>query len=64
MPATTIDLRPRDGLASSSRAQTIAAAFAAAIVGIFLVWSVGFAPIAALHNAAHDVRHSMAFPCH
>jgi cobalt transporter subunit CbtB len=25
---------------------------------------VGFAPVSAVHNAAHDTRHSAAFPCH
>jgi cobalt transporter subunit CbtB len=36
----------------------------AALLGALVVWGVGFSPIAALHNAAHDTRHSMAFPCH
>jgi cobalt transporter subunit CbtB len=25
---------------------------------------VGFANIPALHDAAHDVRHTLSFPCH
>jgi cobalt transporter subunit CbtB len=25
---------------------------------------VGFSHISAVHNAAHDVRHANAFPCH
>ena len=33
-------------------------------VGLWLVYLVGFAPLTAVHNAAHDVRHSSAFPCH
>ena len=33
-------------------------------LGIGLVYLVGFAPLTAVHNAAHDVRHSSAFPCH
>jgi cobalt transporter subunit CbtB len=36
----------------------------AALLGLFLVLGVGFAPMAAIHNAVHDVRHSAAFPCH
>jgi len=35
----------------------------AGLLGAFLIWDVGFSPIAALHNAAQDTRHSMAFPC-
>jgi cobalt transporter subunit CbtB len=36
----------------------------AALLGIFTVGGVGFSHIEAVHNAAHDYRHSMAFPCH
>jgi cobalt transporter subunit CbtB len=36
----------------------------AALLGIFIVGGVGFSRIEAVHNAAHDYRHSMAFPCH
>ena len=32
--------------------------------GAVLVFAVGFAPMDVAHNAAHDTRHSMAFPCH
>ncbi len=32
--------------------------------GLGLVILVGFANSSALHNAAHDYRHSMGFPCH
>jgi cobalt transporter subunit CbtB len=38
-------------------------AFAAAL-GAFVVGFAGFAPIEAVHNAAHDYRHAMGFPCH
>jgi cobalt transporter subunit CbtB len=33
-------------------------------LGLFIVGFVGFSHIDAVHNAAHDVRHSNAFPCH
>ena len=35
-----------------------------ALLGVFVVWGVGFAQSSLLHNAAHDSRHSIAFPCH
>jgi cobalt transporter subunit CbtB len=38
--------------------------FMAALLGIFIVGGVGFSHLEAVHNAAHDYRHSMAFPCH
>ena len=40
---------------------SLAAAFA---LGASLVFLVGFAHIPAVHNAAHDTRHTMNFPCH
>lgn len=33
-------------------------------IGAGLVYTVGFAHSDVLHNAAHDTRHSLAFPCH
>jgi cobalt transporter subunit CbtB len=33
-------------------------------LGLFIVGVVGFSHIDIIHNAAHDVRHSNAFPCH
>lgn len=36
----------------------------AALLGIVIVGFVGFSHVEAAHNAAHDYRHSMAFPCH
>jgi cobalt transporter subunit CbtB len=32
--------------------------------GVALVFTTGFAHSAMLHNAAHDTRHSLSFPCH
>lgn len=36
----------------------------AALAGAALIFLVGFAPLSAVHNAAHDTRHTAAFPCH
>mgnify|MGYP003444003716 CR=1 FL=1 len=36
----------------------------AGLLGIFIVGFSGFSHMEAAHNAAHDYRHSMAFPCH
>jgi cobalt transporter subunit CbtB len=36
----------------------------AGLLGLFVVGFVGFSPLDVVHNAAHDYRHSMAFPCH
>ena len=54
----------RAGAATPSRAQAIASAFLALVLGVTILWGVGFSHIDALHNAAHDTRHSTGFPCH
>ena len=33
-------------------------------LGAFLTWGVGMAHDSRLHNAAHDTRHAIGFPCH
>ncbi|KAB0519973.1 CbtB domain-containing protein [Pseudomonas extremorientalis] len=42
----------------------LTAAIGASILGACLVYFAGFSHIEAVHNAAHDTRHSAAFPCH
>ncbi len=39
-------------------------AIIAMIIGFLLVFVVGLANNGEIHNAAHDTRHSMSFPCH
>jgi cobalt transporter subunit CbtB len=34
------------------------------VTGIALLFASGYAQATALHDAAHDQRHAMAFPCH
>jgi cobalt transporter subunit CbtB len=51
-PTTTVD--------SNITAQAVLAM----ALGLFIVGVVGFSHISAVHNAAHDVRHANAFPCH
>jgi cobalt transporter subunit CbtB len=42
----------------------LAQSFAALLFGAIILFAVGFAPMGVAHNAAHDTRHSLAFPCH
>jgi len=37
---------------------------AAFVLGGVIVYGAGFFDTAAVHNAAHDMRHSQGFPCH
>ena len=45
-------------------ANRVLAAFLAVALGLAIVFAAGFAPSESVHNAAHDTRHSFAFPCH
>jgi cobalt transporter subunit CbtB len=49
---------------STERQETLRAALVAAVLGTVLVFLAGFAQPQLLHNAAHDTRHSLSFPCH
>lgn len=46
------------------RSGVLAPAVLALLLGAFLVLGTGFAHSDTIHNAAHDSRHSFAFPCH
>ncbi|MCX8998050.1 CbtB-domain containing protein [Rhizobiaceae bacterium BDR2-2] len=46
---------------SGSRAASLLCSTA---LGLFVIGIVGFSHISAVHNATHDTRHSLAFPCH
>lgn len=47
-----------------ARSSVVAPAVLALLFGAFLVLGTGFAHSDTIHNAAHDTRHSFAFPCH
>jgi len=51
---------PRLGSASSR----LTAPLAAAILGAALLFLAGFAHVEAVHDGAHDARHSAGLPCH
>lgn len=36
----------------------------ASLLGVFMLFGVGFAHSDILHNAAHDTRHAITVPCH
>jgi cobalt transporter subunit CbtB len=42
----------------------VIAPIAAAALGLFILFVAGLAQPNILHNAAHDSRHAVAFPCH
>ncbi|KQQ45112.1 cobalt transporter [Duganella sp. Leaf126] len=48
----------------ASLREKLVPALCAAGLGAVLLFGAGFASMEALHNAAHDSRHSAGFPCH
>lgn len=58
-----ISIRSR-AVADARLTDRITAALTAALLGGFILFGVGFSTISVVHNAAHDTRHSFAFPCH
>jgi cobalt transporter subunit CbtB len=50
--------------ASASVSQRVKAGVLCLFLGGALVFGVGLAQSETLHNAAHDTRHAIGFPCH
>ncbi len=48
----------------NSRSVVMGAATFAIVLGFFLIYAAGIAHPKTLHNAVHDTRHALAFPCH
>lgn len=50
--------------AGLSAQERLAAGTIAALIGMFMLFGVGFAHSGILHNVAHDTRHAITVPCH
>jgi cobalt transporter subunit CbtB len=64
MSTSTPSTAPGSDLRKPTRIAALWPAVAAATLGILIVYVVGFAGAHTIHEAAHDARHSMNFPCH
>lgn len=68
MPVTPAHVGTADTAQNAQRLATLREklipALCAAGLGAVLLFGAGFASMEALHNAAHDSRHSAGFPCH
>jgi cobalt transporter subunit CbtB len=49
---------------SDARRDAMRYAVAAILLGVVFIGVTGFAPIEAIHDAAHNTRHAISFPCH
>jgi len=54
----------RSAARTAVRAGVLIPALLAALLGLFVIWGVGFAGPSVIHAAAHDARHANGFPCH
>lgn len=66
MPLTEVDMAST--VASTGKVLSVSdrliLGFSALLLGGFLVFGVGLANSATIHDTAHDVRHANGFPCH
>ena len=60
MNSNNIDTLESVSVSSTKNLQLLAAG----ALGMIILFGVGFTPMEMAHNAAHDTRHSVAFPCH
>jgi len=66
-PATTMPspvAHHQEASLSATRSATLWPALTAFALGVALLYVVGFAGPQLIHDAAHDTRHSLNFPCH
>ena len=54
----------RLAIATVSSTERLTAGLIALFLGMGLLMGVGFAGSHVIHNAAHDTRHAIGFPCH
>ncbi len=48
----------------TASASVTAQLVAALLLGLVMLYAVGFSEASVAHNAAHDVRHATGRPCH
>ncbi len=63
--SSTVQNNPSTTIHSTAHSQSaVLQVVGAILLGIVMLYGVGFAPMNLAHNAAHDTRHAVAFPCH
>jgi len=49
---------------SRNKFRIVSPLLGAVLLGAVIIFASGFSNIGIVHNAAHDMRHGNAFPCH
>jgi cobalt transporter subunit CbtB len=60
----TTQVSPNQQVHAKPAISSLAQNIAAFVFGVAVLFAIGFLPMEAAHNAAHDTRHTLAFPCH
>ena len=60
----TTQVSAQQSVQSQSALSPLLQNLSAMAFGALILFAVGFLPMEAAHNAAHDTRHALAFPCH
>ena len=60
----TTQVSAKQQVRAQSAISMLGQTMAALVFGVVILFAVGFAPMDIAHNAAHDTRHALAFPCH
>jgi cobalt transporter subunit CbtB len=47
-----------------SLSNRLAAGLVCLLLGAIIIYTVGMSHMSLAHNAAHDTRHAIGFPCH
>lgn len=61
---TQVSQRSQQQSAVKASVSPLVQSGAAMIFGAIVLFAVGFLPMDVAHNAAHDTRHALVFPCH
>ncbi|MGI9327990.1 MAG: CbtB domain-containing protein [Pseudomonadales bacterium] len=61
MQTTSIKSHPLPKLRSYA---IVSSLIGAMLLGVVIIFATGFTETSVAHNAAHDMRHANAFPCH
>lgn len=48
----------------AEKSEALKAAALVFVLGVTLVFAMGFSHSDTIHNAGHDTRHALSFPCH
>ncbi len=60
----TVPIPIRTVVGRRPEVRNLKAAAVALFVGVALVFTAGFSHSSTIHNAGHDTRHALSFPCH